>query len=82
MIKWWFFSADDEVVGSEIHNWVYSYSVSTCLCKNSYVYEGQKQKWTVCEPYTILKENSDKSHGIVLIFYVTEYAYTYTQVII
>ncbi len=24
-----------------------------CLGKNNYVYEGQKQKWTVCEPFTI-----------------------------
>ncbi len=31
-----------------------------CLCKNNYVYEAQKQKWTVCEPFTILKEKSYK----------------------
>ncbi len=31
---------------SEIH----SYSVSMCLCKHSYVYEGQKQKWQYVSP--------------------------------
>ncbi len=31
-----------------------------CLCKKIYVYEGQMQKWTVCEPFTILKEKSEK----------------------
>ncbi len=30
------------------------------LCKNNYIYEGQKQKWTVCEPFAILKEKNDK----------------------
>ncbi len=39
------------------------FRVTVCPCvyvKNNYVYEGQKQKWTVCEPFTILKEKSDK----------------------
>ncbi len=33
-----------------------------CLYKNN-VYEGQKQKWTLCEPFIILKEKSDKVMG-------------------
>ncbi len=48
-----------------------------CLCKNNYVYEGQKQKWTVYEPFTILKEKSDKkSCDGFNIFFVTGYVYT------
>ncbi len=34
-------------------------TVFMCLCKNNHVYEGQKHKWTVCEPFTILKEKND-----------------------
>ncbi len=41
------------------------------------VYEGQKQKWTVCEPFTILKEKSDKkSCDSFNICFVTGYVYT------
>ncbi len=39
------------------------FRVTVCPCvyeKKHYVYEGQKQKGTVCEPFTILKEKSDK----------------------
>ncbi len=51
--------------------------MSMCLFKNNYVYEAQKQKWTVCEPFTILKLKI-KSHGIVLIcFFVTGYVYVH-----
>ncbi len=55
LVKWWFFSANDEIVRCDT-----SEIVSMCLYKNNYVYEGQKQKLTVCEPFTILKEKSDK----------------------
>ncbi len=51
-----------------------SYSVSMCLCKNNYVYESQKQKWTVCEPFIIFKEKSDKKSWEY--FFVTGYVYT------
>ncbi len=56
------------------------FRVTVCPCvyvKNNYVYEGQKQKWTVCEPFTILKEKSDKkSWDSFNIFFVTGYVYT------
>ncbi len=45
-----------------------------CLCKNNYVYESQKQKWTVCEPFIIFKEKSDKKSWEY--FFVTGYVYT------
>ncbi len=53
------------------------FRVTVCPCvyvKTIYVYESQKQKWTVCEPFIIFKEKSDKKSWEY--FFVTGYVYT------
>ncbi len=51
VIKWWFFSADDEVVGSEITNWSLQLQVCPhCLCKHSYVYEAKSKNGQYVSP--------------------------------
>ncbi len=46
------------------------FRVAVCPCVYvKHVYGGQKQKWTVCEPFTILKEkNYTKSWDSFKIF--------------
>ncbi len=54
----------------ELTMFVLTCKIVSAHVKKKYVYEGQKQKWTVCEPFTILKEKSNKkswdSFNIVL----------------
>ncbi len=47
-------------------------TVSMSLCKNNYVYEGQKHKWIVCEPFT-KRKRVIKSYGIVFCEWVCLY---------
>ncbi len=84
MIKCYFVSADDGVVGcvtSEIHNTQFSVSLPTvCPCVYVKTIMFMKAKSTNGQyvlPFTFfLRKKVIKSHGIVLIFFVTWYVNT------